>query len=93
MRVAVLADIHGNLPALDAVLAGVDAAGVETIVLAGDLADGPLRNTDRWLVDAFDGCLDLPRTTPRTAASDAAALEAFTATVRRQQDGARAPRH
>src|SRR5262249_21184168 len=42
MRVAVLADIHGNLPALDAVLAGVAAAGVDAIVLNGDMATGPM---------------------------------------------------
>jgi predicted phosphodiesterase len=42
MRVAVLADIHGNLPALDAVLADVDAAGVDAIVLNGDMATGPM---------------------------------------------------
>ena len=40
-RVAVLADIHGNLPALEAVLADVEAAEVDGIVLNGDLADGP----------------------------------------------------
>src|ERR1039457_5463888 len=40
MRVAVLADIHGNLPALDAVLRDVEACGVDAIVLNGDLADG-----------------------------------------------------
>jgi predicted phosphodiesterase len=42
MRVAVLADIHGNLPALDAVLAEVDAAGVDAVVLLGDIALGPM---------------------------------------------------
>ena len=42
MRVAVLADIHGNLPALDAVLGDVDAAGVDAIVLNGDIATGPM---------------------------------------------------
>ena len=42
MRVAVLADIHGNLPALEAVLRDVDAAGADVIVLNGDLADGPM---------------------------------------------------
>jgi predicted phosphodiesterase len=41
-RVAVLADIHGNLPALEAVLAAVEAAGADTIVLLGDLALGPM---------------------------------------------------
>lgn len=42
MRVAVLADIHGNLPALDAVLAEVDRAGADLVVLNGDLASGPM---------------------------------------------------
>lgn len=42
MRVAVLADIHGNLPALDAVLGDVGAAGADTIVLNGDIATGPM---------------------------------------------------
>jgi predicted phosphodiesterase len=42
MRVAVLADIHSNLPALDAVLADVAAAGVDAIVLNGDMATGPM---------------------------------------------------
>jgi len=42
MRVAVLNDIHGNLPALDAVLAEVDTAGVDAIVVGGDLVWGPM---------------------------------------------------
>ena len=42
MRVAVLADIHGNLPALDAALADIDAADVDSIVLNGDIATGPM---------------------------------------------------
>jgi putative phosphoesterase len=41
MRVAALYDVHGNLPALDAVLADVDAAGVAEIVSGGDLVAGP----------------------------------------------------
>jgi predicted phosphodiesterase len=41
-RVAVLADIHGNLPALDAVLRDVDAAGADLVVLLGDIALGPM---------------------------------------------------
>jgi predicted phosphodiesterase len=42
MRVAVLSDVHGHLPALEAVLAEVDRAGVDRIVLTGDIAAGPL---------------------------------------------------
>lgn len=41
MRIAVLADIHGNLPALRAVLAELDAEPVDAIVVAGDQVAGP----------------------------------------------------
>src|ERR1700728_3685859 len=41
MRVAVLADIHGNLPALRAVLAELDGEPVDAIVVAGDAVGGP----------------------------------------------------
>ncbi|MFG1833205.1 metallophosphoesterase family protein [Micromonospora chersina] len=40
-RVAVLSDIHGALPALEAVLAEPDVAAADLIVLTGDIADGP----------------------------------------------------
>ncbi|GAA2755956.1 metallophosphoesterase family protein [Actinopolymorpha rutila] len=39
--VAVLSDIHGVLPALEAVLAEPDVAAADRIVLTGDLAAGP----------------------------------------------------
>lgn len=42
MRAAALYDIHGNLPALEAVLAEVDRMGVKTLVIGGDVAAGPL---------------------------------------------------
>ncbi len=42
MRVAGLADIHGSLPALEAVLRDVEAARADAVVLNGDLADGPM---------------------------------------------------
>lgn len=37
-----LADVHGNLPALRAVLAELDRDPVEAIVVAGDVAGGPM---------------------------------------------------
>jgi putative phosphoesterase len=40
-RVAALYDVHGNLPALEAVLAEVEREGVDTIVVGGDVAAGP----------------------------------------------------
>jgi predicted phosphodiesterase len=42
-RFAALADIHGNLTALDAALADVARRGIETTVLLGDLLSGPLQ--------------------------------------------------
>ena len=37
MRVAVLSDVHSNLPALEAVLAAVDAVGVDEVWCLGDV--------------------------------------------------------
>jgi predicted phosphodiesterase len=42
MRLAALSDIHGNLPALEAVLADIGRRGVERIVNLGDIVSGPL---------------------------------------------------
>jgi putative phosphoesterase len=42
MRLAALFDIHGNLPALEAVLADVRRSKVDVIVVGGDLAPGPM---------------------------------------------------
>jgi predicted phosphodiesterase len=41
-RVAALYDIHGNLPALNAVLAEVDSLGVDALVVGGDVVAGPM---------------------------------------------------
>jgi predicted phosphodiesterase len=74
MRLAVIADIHGNALALDAVLADIAAAGIDRIVNLGDMVSGPLwpRETAERLMP-----LDLPTvrgnhdrwvaTTPREA--------------------------
>jgi predicted phosphodiesterase len=40
--VAVLADIHGNLPALEAVLGEPDVLAADKVVLLGDIALGPM---------------------------------------------------
>lgn len=42
MRVAVLSDIHGNLPALEAVLEQVARETPDLVVVCGDVASGPL---------------------------------------------------
>ena len=52
MRVAALYDIHGNLPALEAVLQAVRQAGVDRIVVGGDVLPGPMpHETLRLLLD------------------------------------------
>ena len=48
MRVAAISDIHGNLPALEAVLADIEREGVDAIVVAGDSVSGP------WPAEVFD---------------------------------------
>src|SRR4051812_24184603 len=42
MTVAALYDVHGNLPALEAVMAEVRAARVDRIVIGGDVVPGPM---------------------------------------------------
>lgn len=42
MRVAILADIHGNLPALEAVVRDLSRHGIDAVVNLGDSVSGPL---------------------------------------------------
>jgi predicted phosphodiesterase len=42
MKIAAVSDIHGNLFALDAVLADIDRRGVDLIVNLGDILSGPV---------------------------------------------------
>lgn len=42
MLIAALYDIHGNLPALEAVLEDVQRAGVERVIVGGDVLPGPM---------------------------------------------------
>jgi predicted phosphodiesterase len=42
MKIAVVSDIHGNLPALQAVLEDIQAQGVDQVVNLGDILSGPL---------------------------------------------------
>ena len=56
MRVAAVYDIHGNLPALEAVLEEIRQAEVDQVVAGGDVVQGPMpRETLRCLLD-----LDIP---------------------------------
>lgn len=44
MRIAALFDIHGNLPALEAVLAEIETIEVDRFVIGGDVIAGPMPN-------------------------------------------------
>lgn len=56
MRVAAIYDLHGNLPALEAVLEEIRQAEVDRIVVGGDVVPGPMpRETLSCLLD-----LDIP---------------------------------
>jgi predicted phosphodiesterase len=55
MRVAVLSDIHGNLPALEAVLAEVEREAPDVIVVGGDNATGPMPRQTLDRLAALDG--------------------------------------
>jgi putative phosphoesterase len=58
MRLAILADIHGNLPALDAVLNDLRDEPIDGFVVAGDMVAGPnsdeviqkLRELKAWMI-------------------------------------------
>jgi putative phosphoesterase len=56
VRVAALYDIHGNLPALDAVLAEVEASSADLVLVGGDVALGPMpRETVKRLLSLGAG--------------------------------------
>ena len=52
MRIAIVSDIHGNLPALEAVVEDIERRGVDAIVNLGDSLSGPLMplETARFLM-------------------------------------------
>jgi predicted phosphodiesterase len=53
-RVAALYDIHGNLPALEAVLHEIRAAHVDLVVVGGDVLPGPMPRETMTLLMTLD---------------------------------------
>jgi putative phosphoesterase len=60
MRLAAITDIHGNLPALEAVLADIARSGVDFTVNLGDIVSGPL-----WPVETAERLMALALPTIR----------------------------
>lgn len=56
-RVAVLSDIHGNLPSLEAVLSDVQRKGVDGIIAAGDYTGGPQPQETTDLLRSLGSCM------------------------------------
>jgi putative phosphoesterase len=59
VRVAVISDVHGNLPALEAALAAAEAARPDAIVFGGDLVWGPLPRETIERILAVEGAVFL----------------------------------
>ena len=75
MRIAALYDIHGNLPALDAVLA--ELPEVDAIVIGGDVLPGPLAR------ETLDRIASLDNVHYVMGNGDRAAIERVRADIRR----------
>jgi putative phosphoesterase len=54
MRVAAIYDIHGNLPALEAVLREIRRENVDQIVVGGDVVPGPMARESLELLNALE---------------------------------------
>lgn len=54
MKVAIIADVHGNLPALEAVLEDIEARRVDQVLVNGDLVNRGPSNVEvvRWFLDS-----------------------------------------
>ena len=69
MQVAALYDVHGNLPALEAVLADIERlGGADEIVVGGDVLWGPMQTECLGLLREA-GSVRLPQLRARRPAS------------------------
>jgi putative phosphoesterase len=71
VRVAAIADIHGNLPALQAVLAEVREEEPDLLVVCGDVASGPMP------AQTIDALRKLPRVRFVRGNADTGLIDAF----------------
>ncbi len=56
MRIAVLADVHGNLPAFEAAMRQVSQQKVDQMILAGDIVNGSPDSKACWDLALSVGC-------------------------------------
>ena len=85
--VAIVADVHGNLPALEAVLTDVVAAGAGLVVSAGDVVSGPMGGECLELLARWGG-----ETAWVMGNADRGVIEAFDARAAgREPDGSAHP--
>lgn len=56
MRVAILADIHGNLPAFEAILEHISTQRIEQIIIAGDIVNCSPDSAKCWHLARSIGC-------------------------------------
>jgi putative phosphoesterase len=61
MRIAAIYDIHGNLPALEAVLLQIARAEVDLVVVGGDVVAGPMPRETLELLQGLDRPLQFVR--------------------------------
>jgi putative phosphoesterase len=88
VRVAALYDVHGNLPALQAVLAEVEREGVERVVSGGDLLSPPFAaECLERLLALGDGVLFVRGNADREAAGFAEVVEGWPLTVELDVEG------
>jgi putative phosphoesterase len=59
MRIAVLSDVHGNLPALRRVISEFEQLDLETIIAAGDYVGGPKSNEVISILRSYDSIMIL----------------------------------
>jgi predicted phosphodiesterase len=99
MRIAIVSDIHGNLTALEAVLADLRETSPDVVFHGGDLADGGARPAEvvdrvrglRWpgVIGNTDEMLARPERLTEFAAQSSPALQALFAVIKENAAAAR----
>jgi putative phosphoesterase len=81
MRIAALYDVHGNLPALEAVLRDVRAESVDVVVVGGDVVWGPWPGEVLELLRGIEGVRFIRGNADREVATSSGDLEGATGEV------------